>query len=90
MRLLCGPACRPAGPHLDGPSVYDMLRTYRVTATAGVPTVWMNLVQHMQTGKKPKLSDLKLIIVGGAACPQVHNSCWHGCCSSCKRTVFKS
>ncbi len=28
------------GPHLDGKSIYDLLRDERVTLAAGVPTIW--------------------------------------------------
>jgi len=57
------------GMKLDGASVYDMLKTYKVTSTAGVPTVWLMLLQYLEsTGAK--LPDLKRIVIGGSACPR--------------------
>ncbi len=56
------------GPGMDGPSIYELLETERVTATAAVPTVWLGLLQYLeQTGKK--LPYLNRVVVGGAACP---------------------
>ena len=65
-------ACRAAtpGPFLDGPSVYALLEEQRVTHTAGVPTVWLGLMQHMEQARGARLSTLRLMIVGGAACPR--------------------
>src|SRR5205823_12413064 len=36
------------GPKLDGPSIYELLDTYKVTFTAGVPTVWLALLDHIE------------------------------------------
>ena len=35
------------GPHLDGASVYNLMRDERVTFSQGVPTVWLMLFQHV-------------------------------------------
>ena len=35
------------GAKLDGASVYELLDTEKVTHTAGVPTVWLMLLNHM-------------------------------------------
>ncbi len=57
------------GMKLDGPSLLELLDTYKVTCTAGVPTVWMTLLAHLAaTGRK--LSHLKRLVVGGSACPR--------------------
>jgi acyl-CoA synthetase (AMP-forming)/AMP-acid ligase II len=56
------------GPKLDGASVYELLETERVTATAAVPTVWLGLLQYLEAENK-QLSTLQRVIVGGAACP---------------------
>ncbi len=56
------------GRHLDGASVHALLQQERVTFTAGVPTVWMGLLQHLRsTGGR--LDDLKRLVTGGSACP---------------------
>jgi len=56
------------GQRLDGASVYGMLRDEKVTFTAGVPTVWLQLLQHMETNDL-RLPDLKRLSIGGAAPP---------------------
>jgi acyl-CoA synthetase (AMP-forming)/AMP-acid ligase II len=56
------------GPHLDGASLVQLMQDEGVTVTAGVPTVWMNLLAHIQqTGQKP--SRLNRVVIGGSACP---------------------
>lgn len=57
------------GPKLDGASVYELLSTEKVTHTAGVPTVWLMLLQHMSANNL-KLPDLKMVICGGSAMPR--------------------
>jgi len=57
------------GPKLDGESVYQLLESERVTMTAGVPTVWMMLLAHLQQNKL-RFSTLKRVIVGGSAAPE--------------------
>jgi fatty-acyl-CoA synthase len=57
------------GARLDGPSIYELLDTYKVTFTAGVPTVWLMLLQHLQQHEL-KLRHLKRIVIGGSASPR--------------------
>ncbi|MCV0396019.1 MAG: fatty-acid--CoA ligase [Rhizobiaceae bacterium] len=57
------------GGKMDGPSIYELLDTEKVTFTAAVPTVWLMLLQHLEeTGKK--LPHLKKVVIGGSACPR--------------------
>jgi fatty-acyl-CoA synthase len=57
------------GARLDGASLYDLLEAEQVTLSAGVPTVWLMLLQHMeQQGKR--FSSLKRVMIGGSACPR--------------------
>ena len=58
------------GRQLDGPSVLALLNDERVTLTAGVPTVWMGLLQHLRTSGG-KLDTLQRLVCGGSACPAV-------------------
>jgi acyl-CoA synthetase (AMP-forming)/AMP-acid ligase II len=58
------------GGKLDGASVHQLLEEERVSITAAVPTVWLGLLQYLESEKK-KLSSLERVIVGGAACPGV-------------------
>nr|MDQ6924109.1 AMP-binding protein [Pseudomonadota bacterium] len=46
------------GAQLDGASLYELFEKERVTFTSGVPTVWLGLLQYLQT-QKAKLSTLK-------------------------------
>jgi fatty-acyl-CoA synthase len=57
------------GPKMDGPSIYEMLDTYKVSFTAAVPTVWLMLLQHMEANNL-KLPYLKRVVIGGSACPR--------------------
>ncbi|HEY1838339.1 MAG TPA: long-chain-fatty-acid--CoA ligase [Rhizomicrobium sp.] len=66
---MCGAKLVLPGPKLDGNSVCELLTTEKVTMSAGVPTVWLGLFQHIdQTGTK--LPYLKRVMVGGSACPR--------------------
>lgn len=57
------------GAALDGASVYALLESERVTLSAGVPTVWMMLLQHLHdTGQS--LSYLDRVVCGGSAAPR--------------------
>ena len=66
---LTGASLVMPGMKLDGPSIYELLDTYKVTFTAAVPTVWMMLLAHLEaTGAK--LPHLKRVVIGGSACPR--------------------
>jgi len=56
------------GVALDGASLYELFEKEGVIFTAGVPTVWLTLLQHMQANKL-KLSTLKYAVIGGSAAP---------------------
>ena len=58
------------GRHLDGASVQSLMNSERVTMSAGVPTVWMGLIQHLRT-TGGRLDTLKRLICGGSACPAI-------------------
>jgi 3-(methylthio)propionyl---CoA ligase len=56
------------GKDLDGKSLYELMESERVTCTAGVPTVWLGLLNYMkQAGVR--LSTLNRMVIGGSACP---------------------
>jgi len=56
------------GPRLDGESLHELLERERVTMTAGVPTVWLDLLKYLaETGKT--LDHLDNLLVGGSAAP---------------------
>src|SRR5262249_19107388 len=57
------------GPKLDGASVYELMATEKVTHTAGVPTVWLMLQQHMAANNLT-LPKLRFVWSGGSAMPR--------------------
>ena len=58
------------GPHLDPKSLFDLIESEQVTMTAGVPTVFLKLCEHLgQTGQR--FSSLKRILSGGSALPEM-------------------
>jgi len=57
------------GAKLDGPSLLDLLEGEGVTLTAAVPTVWLGLLQHLESTGAP-LTSLKRVMIGGSACPR--------------------
>ena len=65
---LVGASLVMPGRHLDGASVQALMNDERVTISAGVPTVWLGLLQHLAaTGGR--LDTLKRLVCGGSACP---------------------
>jgi fatty-acyl-CoA synthase len=59
------------GPHLDAQSVLELLADERVTFTAGVPTVWLGVLEHLDRNPgKYDLRALHTMLVGGSAVPQ--------------------
>jgi fatty-acyl-CoA synthase len=60
------------GPHLDPGSLLELLARERVTVTAGVPTIWMGILQVLDSNPGAHdLSALRSMIVGGSAIPRV-------------------
>lgn len=57
------------GAKMDGASLLELIEGEDVTFTAGVPTVWLALLNHVQ-GKRDRLGVLNRVLIGGAACPQ--------------------
>jgi 3-(methylthio)propionyl---CoA ligase len=56
------------GAALDGKSVYELLEAERVTVSAGVPTVWLMLLNHMKANGL-KFTTMQRTVIGGSACP---------------------
>jgi fatty-acyl-CoA synthase len=56
------------GPRLDGASLYELMETERVTVSAGVPTIWLGLMQHVEQHGL-KFSSMRRTAVGGSAMP---------------------
>ncbi len=56
------------GSKLDGASLYRLIEAEQVTFSIGVPTIWFNLLNHVQQ-QGLRFSSLHTLIVGGAATP---------------------
>jgi fatty-acyl-CoA synthase len=54
------------GPDLSARALADLIEAERVTVTAGVPTIWMGVLDELDTHD---VSSLRLIANGGAALP---------------------
>jgi len=57
------------GPSPDPADLVDLIEREGVTLTAGVPTVWLGVLDHLDT-HDADLSSLERIVVGGAAPPE--------------------
>jgi fatty-acyl-CoA synthase len=59
------------GPHLDPESLLDAFEQEKVTVTAGVPTIWMGILQALDANPGGwDLSRMRTMTVGGAAPPR--------------------
>jgi fatty-acyl-CoA synthase len=56
------------GPGLDGASLHGLLESERVTVSAGVPTIWLGLIQYVEKNGL-RFSTMKRTAVGGSAMP---------------------
>ncbi len=59
------------GPHLDARSLLELFQQERVTFTAGVPTVWLGILEELDRNPGTwDTSSLRTMLVGGAAAPR--------------------
>lgn len=56
------------GPRLDGASLYELMEAEKVTISAGVPTIWLALMQHVEQNGL-RFSSMRRTAVGGSAMP---------------------
>ena len=56
------------GRHADGASLAALMRDEGVTVAAGVQTVWLGVIDHLDA-VGGELPDLKRVIIGGSSCP---------------------
>ncbi|MES2319658.1 MAG: 3-(methylthio)propionyl-CoA ligase [Pseudomonadota bacterium] len=66
--LLSGAKMVYPGAALDGKSLYDLFESEGVTFSAGVPTVWLGLINHVLQNNL-KFSTFRRTVIGGSACP---------------------
>jgi len=66
--LLSGAKMVYPGAALDGKSLYELFEQEGVTFSAGVPTVWLGLINHVVQNNL-KFSTFRRTVIGGSACP---------------------
>jgi len=68
--ILAGSKMVFPGPHLDPPSLLDLIQREKVTFAAGVPTIWLGMLQLLDQQKGVyDTSTLRTTLVGGSAAP---------------------
>ncbi len=59
------------GPHLDAVSLLELMQDERVTFSAGVPTIWMGILEELKAHPdRWKLEPAMRMVVGGSAVPE--------------------
>ena len=66
--LLVGAKMVFPGAALDGKSLFELFEDEKVTFSAGVPTVWLGLLQFMAETNH-RFTTMKRTVIGGSACP---------------------
>lgn len=56
------------GRRADGASLTRLIREENVTVAAGVPTIWLGVLEHLDA-EGSDLPDLQRILIGGSSCP---------------------
>ena len=67
--LMAGAKLVLPGPKLDGASLYELMESEKVTLSAGVPTIWMGLIQHLEQNNL-SFTTMRRTGVGGSAMPK--------------------
>jgi fatty-acyl-CoA synthase len=57
------------GPRLDGPGLHEMITEESVNYVAGVPTVWLGLLQYLRESGN-RIDSVEKVLIGGAALPE--------------------
>jgi fatty-acyl-CoA synthase len=67
--IMIGSTMIYCGRHMTGPDLAGLIQDHKVTITAGVPTLWLGLLQTLEQGNYD-ISTLRAMPVGGAAAPR--------------------
>src|SRR5579884_4028266 len=69
--VMAGAKLMYPGPFLDGESLLDNVEQERVTWAAGVPTIWLGILQQLDANPgRWDTSSLEAMLVGGSAVPR--------------------
>ncbi len=66
---MCGAKMVLPGAKMDGESLFELMESEKVTLSAGVPTIWMMLLNYMKQNNK-KFTSMQRTVIGGAAAPR--------------------
>lgn len=58
------------GPHLTGEALQKLFSEEKVTFSAGVPTIWLGLLQYLRTSST-RIDGVERLVIGGSACPRM-------------------
>ncbi|OBK17475.1 long-chain fatty acid--CoA ligase [Mycobacterium asiaticum] len=56
--------------HLDAPSLIHMVETLRPTLAGAVPTIWNDVMHHLEREPGHDMSSLRMVACGGSAVPE--------------------
>jgi acyl-CoA synthetase (AMP-forming)/AMP-acid ligase II len=66
--LMAGTKLVLPGSRLDGAALYELMEGEQVTVSAGVPTIWLGLMQYLEQNQV-RFSSMRRTVVGGSAMP---------------------
>jgi len=67
--LMAGADIVLPGASLRAPDLLTLIDRHRPTLAAGVPTIWADLLQEVQSRQRSDLGDIRTIFCGGASVP---------------------
>ena len=70
MAVTVGAKLTYPGPDLSGPGLTKLFIDEDVTFSAGVPTVWLGIQQHLEANPDIDISDISYLFCGGSAVPR--------------------
>jgi fatty-acyl-CoA synthase len=66
--VLCGATAIMPDRHMQPAALAHLIESEKVTVAAGVPTIWLGMLQHIRA-HGGDLSSLRLVVAGGSAVP---------------------
>jgi fatty-acyl-CoA synthase len=70
MAVTVGAKLTYPGPDLSGKGITDLFIDEHVTFSAGVPTVWFGIQEHLEANPEIDLSHVRALFCGGSAVPR--------------------